>query len=82
MQCCFFYAGSVSDPDPNPDPHSMGSWILIRIANADPNPDPEGGKSAPKKEGKVSLTTRKNYRIFYFLCNHILDKELVLNCFM
>jgi hypothetical protein len=30
------------------DPHSMGSWIRIRIANADP--DPEGGKSGPKKK--------------------------------
>jgi hypothetical protein len=30
------------------DPHSMGSWIRIRIANADP--DPEGGKLAPKKK--------------------------------
>jgi hypothetical protein len=45
---------SVSDPDP----HLMGSWIRIRIANADP--DPEGGKSA-KKEEKVSLKTRTNY---------------------
>jgi hypothetical protein len=29
---------SVSDPDP----HSMGFWIRIRIANA-AHPDPEGG---------------------------------------
>jgi hypothetical protein len=35
---------SVSDPDP----HSMGSWIRIRIANTDP--DPDGGKSALKKK--------------------------------
>jgi hypothetical protein len=37
----------------------MDSWIRIRHANADP--DPEGGKSAPKKEEKLSLKTRKKY---------------------
>jgi hypothetical protein len=40
------YNTSVSDL--NPDPHSMGYWTRIRIANADP--DPEGGKSVPKKK--------------------------------
>jgi hypothetical protein len=39
-----------------PDPHSIGPWIRVRIANADP--DPEGGKSERKK---LSLKTRKKY---------------------
>jgi hypothetical protein len=33
------------------DPHSMGSWIQIRIANA----DPVGEKSAPNKTIKPFL---------------------------
>jgi hypothetical protein len=54
-----FPVHSVSDP--NPDPHSMGSWIRIRIriANAEPNPDPEGGKSAQNEEDP-SVKIRKN----------------------
>jgi hypothetical protein len=34
----------------------MGSWIRICIANGDP--DPEGGKSAKKKEEKLSQTRK------------------------
>jgi hypothetical protein len=40
-----------------PDPHSLGSWIRIRIANADL--DPEGGKSAKKRRKMKSEDLKK-----------------------
>jgi hypothetical protein len=40
-------------------PHSMGSWIRIRTANAFPDPDPEGGKTSPEKDKILSLKIRK-----------------------
>jgi hypothetical protein len=46
---CGTYTGSVSHPDPNPDPHSMGFWIRSRR-----------GKISPEKEEKISLKTTKN----------------------
>jgi hypothetical protein len=41
---------SVLDPDLNPDPHSMGFWIRIHIANADPD---QKGENQLKKRRKV-----------------------------
>jgi hypothetical protein len=69
----------LSVSDPNPDPHSMGSWIHIRIrmANAEPNSEPEGGKSAQNEE-KLSVKTRKNYKISIFC---VIGKELGLKMF-
>jgi hypothetical protein len=62
IQCFGSESGSTLDP------HSMGFWIRIRIANADP--DSEGGNQ-PKKVEKLSLNTRKK---LVFLCSHIFDK--------
>jgi hypothetical protein len=44
------------------NPHSMGSWIRIRIANADP--DPEKGKSAKIRtlRRKVKSVDQKKIR--------------------
>jgi hypothetical protein len=43
------------------DPHSMGSWIRIRIANADLDDlDLEGGKPAQKRR-KVKPEDQKKY---------------------
>jgi hypothetical protein len=47
--------------------------------NADPYPDPEGVKSAKKR--KIKSEYQKKYEHCYFLCNHILGKELGLKRF-
>jgi hypothetical protein len=50
---------SVSDPNPNP--HSMGSWIRI-----------QKGENQPKKRRKIKAEDQKKiWKIVrYFLCSH------------
>jgi hypothetical protein len=45
----------------------MGSWILIRIANADQDLDPERGKLAQKIRKIKSEVQKKKYENWYFL---------------
>jgi hypothetical protein len=48
---------SVSDPDQNPDPHSMGYWIQIRI---------QKGENQPKQRRKIRSEDQKNMKINIF----------------